>query len=65
MKTMIKLIAYGAVIAGVVAIVRAARRSEETQVLTEEDLFIDPVIITEEVIVVTEADPDEPSRFTL
>lgn len=66
MKTMIKLAAYGAFVAGVVAIVRAARRGpQEEQVLTEEDLFVDPVIITEEVIIVTESDPDEPNRFTL
>jgi hypothetical protein len=64
MKTMIKLIAYGTVIAGVVAVVRAARRSQETQVLTEDDLFVDPVVITEEVIIVSE-DPDEPAQFTL
>lgn len=63
MKTMIKLAAYGAFIAGVVAAVRAARRSQESQVLTEDDLFVDPVIITEEVIIVSQ-DADEPSQFT-
>jgi hypothetical protein len=66
MKTMIKLIAYGTVAAGVVAVVRAARRRQEPQdqVLTEDDLFVDPVVITEEVIIVSE-DPDEPDQFTL
>ena len=65
MKTTIMLIAAGAVAAaGTVAIVRAVRRRREFQVQTEDDLFDEPVVITEEVFVMTE-DPDEPSTFTL
>lgn len=64
MKTTIKLIAAGAVVAGVVAAVRAVRRRQEVQVLTEDDIFVEPLIVTEEIFVVTE-DPDEPNTFTL
>jgi hypothetical protein len=65
MKTTIMLIAAGAVVAaGTVAIVRAVRRRREFQVQTQDDLFEEPVVITEEVFVMTE-EPDEPSTFTL
>jgi hypothetical protein len=59
------LIAAGAgVAAGTVANVRAVRRRREFQVQTQDDLFEEPVVITEEVFVMTE-EPDEPSTFTL
>ena len=65
MKTMMKLIAIGGVVAGAVAVVRAVqRRRQDTEVLTEDDLFVEPVVVTEEVFVITEEDPNEPSQFT-
>ena len=65
MKT-IMIIAAGAVVAaGTVAIIRAVRRRrlEAFEVMTEDDLVMSPVVVTEEIFVVTD-DPDEPSTFT-
>lgn len=68
MKTTTKLIAAGAglagAVAGTVAIVRAVRRRREFQVQTDDELFVSPVVVTEEVFVLSD-DPDEPSTFTL
>lgn len=66
MKTTIMLIAAGVVAAaGTVAIVRAVRRRrQDIEVQTEDDLFEEPIVVTEEVFVMTE-DADEPSTFTL
>ncbi len=64
MKTMMKIVAAGAVVAGAVAVVRAVqRRRQGIEVVTEDDLFVEPVVVTEEVFVITE-DADEPSQFT-
>jgi hypothetical protein len=62
MKAMTKLFVLGAVSAGVFAAVRAKRRTAaKTQQMDAFDLgdLDEPVIVTEEVIVVTEAGPYE------
>lgn len=70
MKTMTKLITAGAVVAGTVATVAVvrvvkARRREKVEELTEDDLIVDPVTVAiEEVFVLTDEDPTEPSTFT-